>query len=188
MERPLETSSPYLEKGIVSPLSADLFLDTIKSLERRAAGLLEMARFVREPGDFHEVLGKLLAKASDLVGADAGVIALADKPTAMFKFVNVHYASLPALEAEQKEKMLQLIRLKLSDGIIGQVFASGEPQILSDLSHQSVFRKDVADTVNYEIQNWSCSIKSREGLSPRPISTWPARSPARSPLSWNPTG
>jgi HD-GYP domain-containing protein (c-di-GMP phosphodiesterase class II) len=138
-------------------------LDTIKSLEKRSACLLEVARFVREIHDFHELLGRILAKSAELVGADAGVIALADPASGEFKFVNVHYASLPALEAGDKEEMLGLIRLKLSDGIIGEVYASGEPRVVSDLSSSSVFRKDVSDTVGYETKNLMAVPLTAEG-------------------------
>lgn len=128
-------------------------LDTIKALEKRTSCLLEVARFVRELHDFHDLLSRILAKSVELVGADAGVIALAHKDSGEFEFVNVHYASLPALESEKKEKMLHLIRLKLSDGIIGEVYASGEPKIVTDLAHSSIFRKDVSETVQYEVRN-----------------------------------
>jgi HD-GYP domain-containing protein (c-di-GMP phosphodiesterase class II) len=128
-------------------------LDTIRSLEKRSACLLEVARFVREVHDFHELLGRILAKAAELVGADAGVIALADADSGEFRFVNVHYASLPALEAGRKEKALQELRLKLTDGVIGQVHASGEPRLVADVGAAPAARKDVADSVQYEVRN-----------------------------------
>lgn len=145
-----------MEKTVSTPpatAGVSYLLDTIKALEKRTSCLLEMSRFVREIHDFHDLLGHLLAKSAELVGADAGVIALADAVSGEFKFVNVHYAALPALEAGKKEKRLGEIRLKLTDGIIGQVHASGEPKIVNDLGAAPDVRKDIAASVEYDVRN-----------------------------------
>lgn len=150
---PLPTPSD--KPGGATPASPGVsyLLDTIKALEKRTSCLLEVSRFLREPHELHELLGRILAKAAELVGADAGIIALVEPGTQEFRFVNIHYSSLPPLEADKKEKALQEVRLKMTDGIIGQVHASGEPRILSDLSQASGVRRDIADSVEYAVRN-----------------------------------
>lgn len=114
---------------------------------------MEIAGFAREVDDLHPIMNRLLAKTMELVGADAGSVALADKDTGEFSFIGVHYASLPPLEAGKIEKALRLVRLKLDEGLLGRVFRSGEPAVVPDAAADPEVRKDVADQLGYKVRN-----------------------------------
>src|SRR5688500_16753447 len=133
--------------------SSQYLFSAIKSLEHRASALQQITEFVRSLDDVDQVLDKLLRKVTELAGADAGVIALADPKSAEFQFVSLHWASASPLEAAEREKVLKVIRVNLSDGIIGQVYTAGEAHIVSNVAQSSQFRKDISDMVKYEIQN-----------------------------------
>ncbi|MBI4395748.1 MAG: GAF domain-containing protein [Elusimicrobia bacterium] len=134
-------------------LSSDFLFSAIKSLEHRASALQQITQFVKSLEDIHQVNDQLLRKVVELAGADAGVIALADPQTSQLEFISVHWADVPPLEASNREKVMKLVRMNCTEGIIGQVFTSGEPQVVSDIRKNSRFRKDIADLVKYEIKN-----------------------------------
>jgi hypothetical protein len=48
----------------------------------------------------------------ELVGADAGAIALADETGGVFDFATLRWTNLPALQITAKEKALRLFRVQ----------------------------------------------------------------------------
>ncbi len=136
-----------------SALSSDYLFSALKALEHRASALQQITAFVRSLEDVEQVLDQLLKKVMELAGADAGAIALADPGASEFRFMAVHWASLPPLEVPQKEKVMKAVHLGFKEGVMGKVYASGEPQVLAQVSEAEGFRKDIADLVKYEIKN-----------------------------------
>ncbi len=136
-----------------SSLSSDYLFSALKALEHRASALQQITAFVRSLEDVDQVLDQLLKKVMELAGADAGAIALADPGASEFRFMAVHWAGLPPLEVPEKEKVMKAVHLGFKEGIMGKVYASGEPQVLAQVSEAEGFRKDIADLVKYEIKN-----------------------------------
>lgn len=134
-------------------MSRAIYFETVKALERQAAGVQTLSRYARSSAKREQVLTDLLAKTLEIVGADAGAVLLADEGAGVFEFAAVQWAGLNPTEASAREKALKLFRLKLNDGIIGQVHQTQEPVALPDVSKNAVFRKDMAEAVKYEIKN-----------------------------------
>jgi HD-GYP domain-containing protein (c-di-GMP phosphodiesterase class II) len=134
-------------------VSRAIYFETVKALERQAAGVQTLSRYARSSAKREQVLTDLLAKTLEIVGADAGAVLLADEGAGVFEFAAVQWAGLNPTEASAREKALKLFRLKLNDGIIGQVHQTQEPVALPDVSKNAVFRKDMAEAVKYEIKN-----------------------------------
>jgi len=134
-------------------VSRAIYFETVKALERQAAGVQTLSRYARSSAKREQVLTDLLAKTLEIVGADAGAVLLADEGAGVFEFAAVQWAGLNSTEASAREKALKLFRLKLNDGVIGQVHATQEPVALPDVSKSAVFRKDMAEAVKYEIKN-----------------------------------
>lgn len=133
--------------------SSDYLFSAIRSLEHRASALQQISELVRDLDAFQLVLDKLLKKAVELSNADAGVIALADTSTSEFKFVSVHWSRSPEQEAVQRESILKHVRLNFKEGVVGQAYTTGEPQLVQEVSKNPLFRKDIADKVSYSIEN-----------------------------------
>jgi GAF domain-containing protein len=131
----------------------DILFDSVKALERQTAGLHILSQFARSTAPKEQVLNDLLGKVLDLVGAEAGAIALADEGAGVFELAALRWTHLPPLQAAAKEKALRLFRVRLAEGIVGQVYQSGEPVSLPDVSKSQAFRKDMADAVNYQVLN-----------------------------------
>ena len=129
----------------------EILFDSVKALERQTAGFHILSPFVCSTAPKEHVLYEILGKVLDLVGADAGTIVLADETAGIFDFVTLRWTNLPALQITAKEKALRLFRVPLTEGIIGQVYRSGEPVILPDVSKSQTFRKDMADAVDYHV-------------------------------------
>lgn len=134
-------------------MSRAIYFETVKALERQAAGVQTLSRYARSSAKREQVLTDLLAKTLEIVGADAGAVLLADEGAGVFEFAAVQWVGLNPTEASAREKALKLFRLKLNDGVIGQVHATQEPVSLPDVSKSAVFRKDMAEAVKYEIKN-----------------------------------
>jgi GAF domain-containing protein len=135
------------------PGPRELLLDSVKALERQTAGFHILGEFVRSVAPREQVVHDLLGKVLDLVGADAGAIAMADEANGVFNFVAFRWANQTAGSVAAKEKALGLFRVRLTEGIIGQVFQSREPLILPDVSKNQTFRKDMADAADYHVNN-----------------------------------
>ena len=131
----------------------DVYFDTVKALERRAAALEHIALYARSPAKLEAVLSEILESAMELVGADAGTVYLANPATGQFDFAAARWASLSAAESADREKSLKAAPVKLNEGIVGQVFQNREPVTVPDVTKSAVFRKDVADVAHYEIRN-----------------------------------
>jgi len=132
--------------------SADYLFSAIRSLEHRASALQQITAFVRDLDDINQVLDKLLRKVVELSGSDAGVIALADPVTSEFHFISAHWARVPEMEAAARERVLKAIHMSVREGIIGQVYVTGDPQVVPGVTDHAAFRKDISDAVNYQIQ------------------------------------
>ncbi|MBL8022856.1 MAG: GAF domain-containing protein [Elusimicrobia bacterium] len=131
----------------------DILFDSVKALERQTAGLHMVSQFATSTAPKEHVLNDLLGKVLEWVGAEAGAIALAEEGAGVFELAALRWAHLPVLQAAAKEKALRLFRVRLTEGIVGQVYQSGEPVILPDVSKNQAFRKDMADAVNYQVLN-----------------------------------
>jgi HD-GYP domain-containing protein (c-di-GMP phosphodiesterase class II) len=130
----------------------EILFDSVKALERQIAGFHILSSFASSPAPKEQVLYEVLGKVLELVGADAGAIALADETGGVFDFVTLRWTHLPALQLTAKEKALRLFRVRLTEGIVGQVYQSREPVIIPDVSKSQTFRKDMADAVNYQVR------------------------------------
>lgn len=139
-----------------APATSDYLFTAIRSLEHRASALQQITELVRVMDDVQGVLDKLLQKAVELAGADAGAIALVDPSTAAFQFVSACWAGVNPAEAAQRERILKFVRLNVTEGVIGQVYSSGEPQMLARVEENSSFRKDVSEQVKYDVRNILC--------------------------------
>lgn len=131
----------------------EILFESVKALERQTAGLHILSPYACSTAPKEHILYEILGKVLELVGADAGSIILADETGGVFDFVTLRWTNLPALQITAKEKALRLFRVPLTEGIVGQVFQSREPVILPDVSKSQTFRKDMADAVNYVVQN-----------------------------------
>ena len=129
----------------------EILFDSVKALERQTAGFHILSPFICSTAPKEHVLYEILGNVLELVGADAGTIVLADETAGLFDFVTLRWTNLPALQITAKEKALRLFRVPLTEGIIGQVYRSGEPVILPDVSKSQTFRKDMADAVDYHV-------------------------------------
>ena len=127
----------------------DVYFDTVKALERRAAALEHIALYARSPAKLEAVLSEILESAMELVGADAGTVYLANPATGQFDFAAARWASLSAAESADREKSLKAAPVKLNEGIVGQVFQNREPVTVPDVTKSAVFRKDVADVAHW---------------------------------------
>jgi HD-GYP domain-containing protein (c-di-GMP phosphodiesterase class II) len=134
-------------------LSSEYLFSAIRSLEKRASALQQVSEFVRSLDDVQKVLDGLLKKVMELVGADAGAVALVESGSTEFQFLSTAWNSVPAMEAAQKEKVLKAIRLSVTEGVVGQVFSTGEPAMLETVGDSAKFRKDIAESVNYDIKS-----------------------------------
>lgn len=135
------------------PGPRELLLDSVKALERQNAGFHILAEFVRSTAPVEQVVHDLLGKVLDLVGADAGAVAMADDANGIFNFAAFRWAHPSAGSVAAKEKALRLFRVRLTEGIVGQVYQSREPLILPDVSKNQTFRKDMADAADYHVNN-----------------------------------
>jgi GAF domain-containing protein len=135
------------------PGPRELLLDSVKALERQTAGFHILGEFVRSAAPVDQVVHDLLGKVLDLVGADAGAIAMADEANDLFNFSAFRWANQTAGSIAAKEKALRLFRVRLTEGVVGQVFQSREPLILPDVSKNQSFRKDMADAADYHVNN-----------------------------------
>ncbi|HRY29891.1 MAG TPA: GAF domain-containing protein [Elusimicrobiota bacterium] len=133
--------------------SSEYLFSAIRGLEHRASALTQITEFVRCIEDIGQVLDKLLKKVMELAGADAGVIALADSGSSEFKFIAAAWAGISPTEAAARENVFKAVRMDITEGVIGQVYKTGDPQVLSKVSENSRFRKDISDLVRYEIKN-----------------------------------
>lgn len=131
----------------------DVYFDTVKALERRAAALEHIALFARSSAKLESVLSEILESVMELVGADAGTVFLANPATGQFDFAAARWVSLSPAESADREKALKASPVKLNEGVVGQVFQNREPVTVPDVTKSAVFRKDVADAARYEIRN-----------------------------------
>lgn len=135
------------------PGPRELLLDSVKALERQTAGFHILGEFVRSSAPVDQVVHDLLGKVLALVGADAGAIAMADEANGLFDFAAFRWANQTVGSVAAKEKALRLFRVRLTEGIVGQVYQSREPLILPDVSKNQSFRKDMADAAEYHVSN-----------------------------------
>ncbi len=136
-----------------SPLSSNFMMTAMKALERKASALQQVAQFVTSLDDINNILDQILDKVMEVVDAEGAILAMADRSTGAFYLFNPRWINVPEIEASERENILKKIKVKLKDGIIGQVYQSKEPQLVSDISKFPSYRKDIADLVHYEINN-----------------------------------
>ena len=134
-------------------VAREIFFDTVKALERQAAGVQVLSRYARSAAKRDQLLTELLIKVMEIVGADAGAISLANENAGVFDFAAVQWAGMDAVEAAAKERALKLFKLKLTDGVLGQVYQSREPVIIPDVSKNTTFRREMSEAVHYDILN-----------------------------------
>ncbi|MBP9699211.1 MAG: GAF domain-containing protein, partial [Elusimicrobia bacterium] len=135
------------------PGPRELLIDSVKALERQTAGFHILGEFVRSAEPVEQVVQDLLGKVLELVGADAGAIAMADETNDVFNFAAFRWANQTSGSVAAKEKALRLFRVRLTEGVVGQVFQNREPLILPDVSKNQSFRKDMADAADYHVNN-----------------------------------
>lgn len=134
-------------------VARDIFFDTVKALERQAAGVQVLSRYARSGAKRDQLLTELLIKVMEIVGADAGAISIANESAGVFDFAAVQWAGMDAVEAAAKERALKLFKLKLTEGVLGQVYQSREPVIVPDVSKNTAFRREMSEAVQYDILN-----------------------------------
>lgn len=131
----------------------DIYFETVKALERRAAALQKITLNARSADPLEAVLLSALKQILEVVGADAGTLLLANNDTGVFDIPAAHWSSLTGSDAGARDKAIKALQVKLTEGIVGQVFQTREPASLPDVSKNAVFRKDLAAALNYDVQN-----------------------------------
>jgi len=147
-------------QAAVSLENAQLYLEAVRKnielteardeLERRLAELdllYELEQEVAQASDLGALLDRILAKAMNTVGAEAGSVLLREGESGHLYFK----AALGA-----KGEAVKQFRLPLGKGVAGFVAQSGEPRMANDLEQEQLFASDIASEIEFPTRNLLC--------------------------------
>jgi hypothetical protein len=95
----------------------------ISELARRTSGLADAAWIVSRGGETDSILGKVAEQACSIVGVERATVCVRDRNDPRLSIVVAGHGIDPDLIGR---------RLGIDEGIVGQVFLSGEPVIVAD--------------------------------------------------------
>ncbi|NOZ87474.1 MAG: GAF domain-containing protein [Deltaproteobacteria bacterium] len=142
----IENSRLYLQV-----VNRNMELDEARmQLEKRVKELnllYELEKKVSTAGDLSSLLDQVLAKAMEVVGAEAGSILLkeGDKGELYFKTA-----------LGEKKDAIKRIKLPMEKGVAGFVARTGQARIANDLHNDPLFASDIAEKISYETRNIIC--------------------------------
>jgi signal transduction histidine kinase len=109
--------------------------------------LFEVEREMSAAQDVSDILDRLLTRAMDLIGAEAGAIALVQKQTSTLQFSAARGGKAAAIKNRT---------IAIGSGIVGWVVGEVEPLVVEDPSADPRFHLDLAKAVDYQPRNILC--------------------------------
>jgi hypothetical protein len=97
--------------------------DQISELARRTSGLADAAWIVSRGGQTHSILGRVAEQACSIVGVERATVCVRDRNDPRSSIVVAGHGISPDLIGR---------RLGIDEGLVGQVFRTGEPVIVAD--------------------------------------------------------
>ena len=97
--------------------------DQISELARRTSGLADAAWIVSRGGQTDSILGRVAEQACSIVGVERATVCVRDRNDPRSSIIVAGHGVRPELIGR---------RLGIDEGIVGQVFLSGEPVIVTD--------------------------------------------------------
>ncbi|MGH2980278.1 MAG: HD-GYP domain-containing protein [Solirubrobacterales bacterium] len=97
--------------------------DQISELARRTSGLADAAWIVSRGGETDSILGRVAEQACSIVGVERATVCVRDRNDPRSSIVVAGHGVSPDLIGR---------RLGIDEGIVGEVFRSGDPLIVSD--------------------------------------------------------
>jgi HD domain/GAF domain len=97
--------------------------DQISELARRTSGLADAAWIVSRGGQTDSILGRVAEQACSIVGVERATVCVRDRNDPRSSIIVAGHGVRPELVGR---------RLGIDEGIVGQVFLSGEPVIVAD--------------------------------------------------------
>jgi signal transduction histidine kinase len=154
-----------LVEGVASQVAAVLdhvlMVEELKArsdeLARRAHELdvlFEVERAISSTAEQGDVLDRILARALEVLGANAGSVLLAEEERDSLIFRSAH---------GEKSEALKSLRLKAGQGIAGYVAASGEAVRLHDADTSEHFDRALAKKLGYPVGSVLCVPVHAEG-------------------------
>lgn len=126
-------------------------LEAQEQLEQKSAELnilFEIEEEMNAALDLDELLDRLLRRAMDLVGAEAGSIVLRERGTEDLYFRST---------AGEAGDVVKRMRISMGQGIIGWVAAQRTPLIVNDPNREPRHNVDLADRIGYRPRNIMCA-------------------------------
>jgi signal transduction histidine kinase len=125
-------------------------LEAREALEQKSAELnilFEIESEMNQALDLDELLDRLLRRAMQLVGAEAGSIVLRERATDDLYFRSA---------AGTKGETVKRLRVPMGAGVVGWVAAHQRPLIVNDPARDARHQRDFADKVGYHPRNLLC--------------------------------
>src|SRR6185503_795726 len=97
--------------------------DQISELARRTSGLADAAWIVSRGGETAPIMGRVAEQACSILGVERSTVCVRDRDDPRQSIVIAGHGVSPEMIGK---------RLGIDEGIVGQVFLSGEPVIVSD--------------------------------------------------------
>ena len=97
--------------------------DQISELARRTSGLADAAWIVSRGGETEPIMGRVAEQACSILGVERSTVCVRDRNDPRQSIVIAGHGVSPEMIGK---------RLGIDEGIVGQVFLSGEPVIVSD--------------------------------------------------------
>ncbi|HOW27567.1 MAG TPA: GAF domain-containing protein [Elusimicrobiota bacterium] len=133
--------------------SGELLFSSLRAMEYQVSAILQVSNFIRSIDDYEKVLSNVLKKVVELSQADAGLILVPVPANNEFRIFMSHSTSLSPQQLVEMEERLKGVHLGIMDGIAGQIYISGEPVLLPNINGDTVFKKDLAASMKYEVKD-----------------------------------